>query len=128
MHRRFLFVLAALVAVLAFAGTAAAARIPGQYIVVVKSGYDGRVVARDHARYAGAEVLYTYGRALNGYAARLTRAGLATVRSTPSLRRCRRGSTAFRATARAPSRATGAGRLAPPLRSSTPGSIAHTPT
>src|SRR6266498_1926482 len=81
MHRRFLFVLAALVAVLAFAGTAAAARIPGQYIVVVKSGYDGRVVARDHARYAGAEVLYTYGRALNGYAARLTRAGLAAVRS-----------------------------------------------
>jgi subtilisin family serine protease len=81
MHRRFLFVLAALVAVLAFAGTAAGARIPGQYIVVVKSGYDGRVVARDHARYAGADVLYTYGRALNGYAARLTPTGLAAVRS-----------------------------------------------
>jgi subtilisin len=81
MHRRFLFVLAALVAVLAFAGTATAARIPGQYIVVVKSGYDGRVVARDHARHAGADILYTYGRALNGYAARLTRAGLAAVRS-----------------------------------------------
>jgi subtilisin family serine protease len=81
MHRRFLLVLAALVAALAFAGTAAAARIPGQYIVVVKSGYDGRVVARDHARHVGAEVLYTYRRALNGYAARLTRAGLAAVRS-----------------------------------------------
>ena len=81
MHRRFLFVLAALVAVFAFAGTAAGARIPGQYIVVVKSGYDGRAVARDHARYAGADVLYTYGRALNGYAARLTPTGLAAVRS-----------------------------------------------
>jgi subtilisin family serine protease len=81
MHRRFLFVLAALVAVFAFAGTAAGARIPGQYIVVVKSGYDGRVVARDHARYAGADILYTYGRALNGYAARLTPTGLAAVRS-----------------------------------------------
>jgi subtilisin len=81
MHRRFLFVLAALVAVFAFAGTAAGARIPGQYIVVVKSGYDGRVVARDHARHAGADVLYTYGRALNGYAARLTPTGLAAVRS-----------------------------------------------
>jgi subtilisin len=81
MSRRALLLLAALAAVLALAGNAFGGTISGQYIVVVKSGYDGRVVARDHARYAGAEVLYTYGRALNGYAARLTPAGLAAVRS-----------------------------------------------
>jgi subtilisin len=73
--------LALLAAVLAFAGTAVGGRIAGQYIVVVKNGYDGRVVARDHARYAGADILYTYGRALNGYSARLTPTELASVRS-----------------------------------------------
>jgi subtilisin family serine protease len=81
MSRRLLLFLAALGAVLAFTGTAWGGTISGQYIVVVKSGYDGRVVARDHARYAGADVLYTYGRALNGYAARLTPTELAAVRS-----------------------------------------------
>jgi subtilisin family serine protease len=76
-----LLVLAVFTAALGLAGTALGGRIPGQYIVVVKAGYDGRAVARDHARLAGADVLYTYRTALNGYAARLTPAGLAAVRA-----------------------------------------------
>ncbi len=81
MGTRLLLLVAVLTAALAFAGTAFAGKISGQYIVVLKSGYDGRAVARDHARSAGADVLYTYRAALNGYAARLTPAGLVAVRS-----------------------------------------------
>ena len=81
MGPRLLLVLAVFTAALGLAGTALGGRIPGQYIVVVKAGYDGRAVARDHARLAGADVLYTYRTALNGYAARLTPAGLAAVRA-----------------------------------------------
>jgi subtilisin len=81
MGSRCLLLLAVLTAALALAGAAIGGTISGQYIVVVKKGYDGRAVARDHARYAGADVLYTYGRALNGYAARLTPAELAAIRS-----------------------------------------------
>jgi subtilisin family serine protease len=81
MGHRLLFSLAVVVAVLSFAGTAFGGRITGRYIVVVKAGYDSTAVARDHARSAGADVLYTYRVALNGYSARLTPAGLAAVRS-----------------------------------------------
>jgi subtilisin len=81
MGLRVLLLLAVLTAALALAGNALAGRISGQYIVVVKAGYDGSVVARDHARSAGADVLFTYRSALNGYAARLTAAGLALVRA-----------------------------------------------
>jgi subtilisin family serine protease len=81
MGHRLLFSLAVAAAALSFAGTAFGGRIAGQYIVVVKAGYDSRAVARDHARSAGADVLYTYRVALNGYSARLTPAGLAAVRS-----------------------------------------------
>jgi subtilisin len=81
MHRHVLLVLAVLAAVLAFAGTAAGGRISGQYIVVVKSGYDARAVAHDHASSAGADVFAMYRSALNGYAARLSDQGLARVRA-----------------------------------------------
>jgi subtilisin len=79
MPSRLLVFLCALVAVLTLAGTAGARDIPGQYIVVVKSGFDGRTVAADHARWANVEVLAKYRRALNGYAARLSQAALAKV-------------------------------------------------
>jgi subtilisin len=81
MHGRFLFVLAALVAILAFAGTAAAARIPEQYIVVLKDRANARVVAAEHARTVHADVLHVYRYALNGYAARLSDRALARVRA-----------------------------------------------
>jgi subtilisin family serine protease len=81
MGLRWSFFLALVAAALVFSGAAVGGVISGQYIVVVKSGYDGRTVARDHARYAGADILYTYGRALNGYAARLTPREVAAVRS-----------------------------------------------
>jgi subtilisin len=83
MGPRLLLLLAVVTAALSFAGSAFGGRISGQYIVVVKAGYDSRAVAREHARSAGADVLYTYRAALNGYAARLTPAGLAAVRSDP---------------------------------------------
>jgi subtilisin len=79
--RRFFVLLGVLIAVLTLAGTAAARGIPGQYIVVVKSGFDGSAVAADHARSANAEVLGTYRHALNGYSARLSPSALARVRS-----------------------------------------------
>jgi subtilisin len=78
---RLLLSLAFFTAALTFAGTALGGRIAGQYIVVVKGGYDSRAVAREHARAAGADVLYTYKSALNGYTARLTPAGLRVVRA-----------------------------------------------
>jgi subtilisin family serine protease len=81
MPSRLLVVLCVLVAALALTGTAGARAIPGQYIVVVKSGFDGRVVAAEHARWADAEVLASYRYALNGYSARLSPAALAKVRS-----------------------------------------------
>jgi subtilisin len=81
MRRSLVLALAVLAAVFALSGTAAGGTIPGQYIVVVKSGFDARDVARDHARSADARVLHTYRAALNGYSARLTAAGLAEVRA-----------------------------------------------
>jgi subtilisin len=81
MRRRFLFVLAALVAILAFAGTAAAARIPDQYIVVLKDRANARAVAAEHARTVHADVLHVYRYALNGDAARLSERALARVRA-----------------------------------------------
>jgi subtilisin len=81
MPSRLLVLLCALVAVLTLAGTAGARDIPGQYIVVVKSGFDGSTVAADHERWANVEVIAKYRRALNGYAARLSQAALAKVRA-----------------------------------------------
>jgi subtilisin family serine protease len=57
--------------------------IPGQYIVVFEEGEvrDPTAVARDHAQRHGAEVLYTYQYALEGYAARIPSQRLDEVRA-----------------------------------------------
>src|SRR5438552_2909485 len=59
--------------------TANAGTIPGQYIVVLKDGVDGARVAAEHARSLGALVSHRYQYALNGYAARLSRAARAAI-------------------------------------------------
>jgi subtilisin family serine protease len=79
--RRFAVVLTTALVAFAAASGAGAATIPGQYIVVLKEGASSRGVAADHSRRAGAKVFAVYGAALNGYAARLTPAGLAAVRA-----------------------------------------------
>ena len=57
--------------------------IPGRYIVVFDEGEvrDPTAVAREHAQRHGAEVLYTYQYAIEGYAARLPEARLDEVRA-----------------------------------------------
>ena len=57
---------------------AAGEPIPGRYIVLLeegtqeeKVGSDPTLVALDHARHHGAEVLYAYRHAVRGYAARI---------------------------------------------------------
>jgi aqualysin 1 len=57
--------------------------IPGRYIVVFDEGEvkDPTAVAREHAQRYGAEVLYTYQYAIEGYAARLPEARLEEVRA-----------------------------------------------
>ena len=81
MHSRSLVVLCALGTFLAGAGGASGGKIPGQYIVVLEDNVNAGVVAAEHARYLNAEVISRYDHALKGYAARLTAAGLAAVRS-----------------------------------------------
>ena len=81
MRGRLLLFVCALAVSLVGAGSAAAGTIPGQYIVVVRSDADSGTVARAHARSANADVLHVYHRALNGYAARLSAAGLRAVRA-----------------------------------------------
>src|SRR3954470_1365187 len=65
------------------AAAGAATPIAGQYIVVLKGGEHGSAVAAEHARSAGARVLHTYDSALQGYAAKLSDAGLAKVKADP---------------------------------------------
>lgn len=57
--------------------------IPGRYIVVFDEGKvrDPTAVAREHAQRHGAEVLYTYQYAIEGYAARLPEGRLDEVRA-----------------------------------------------
>jgi subtilisin len=69
------------VIVLVAGSSASAGTIPGQYIVVAKPGVDAATLARDHTFADGAVVSHVYSRALNGYAAQLSRAGLAAVRA-----------------------------------------------
>ena len=83
MRGRLLLVVCALAVSFLWAGSAAAGTIPGQYIVVLKSDADSAAVAGAHQRSANADVLRVYRRALNGYAARLSAAGLRAVRSDP---------------------------------------------
>jgi len=61
--------------------------IPGQYIVVFDEGKvkDPTAVAREHAQGHGAEVLYTYQYALEGYAARIPAQRLDEVRNDPQV-------------------------------------------
>jgi subtilisin family serine protease len=66
---------------LALVPAASAGVIRGQYVVVLKQSVDVESVAAEHARRAGADVFHTYTRALKGYAARLSPAGLARVRA-----------------------------------------------
>jgi subtilisin len=83
MRGRLLLVVCALAVSLIGAGSASAGPIPGQYIVVLRASADSDAVAAAHGRSANAEVLHVYRRALNGYAARLSAAGLRAVRSDP---------------------------------------------
>jgi subtilisin family serine protease len=74
--------LCALIAALpATAAAESGTPIPGQYIVVLEDGADGRGVASEHARSAGAKVAHTYDAAVHGYAAQLDAAGLAKVKA-----------------------------------------------
>jgi subtilisin len=77
----------AAVAVAAFVAAPASSEPPASpYVVVLVEGANSRAAARDHARSAGAEISHVYGHALAGYAARLTPAGLAAVRSDRRVR------------------------------------------
>ena len=62
-------------------GSATARVIPGQYIVVLKDGVDGKAVAAEHARMLGAPIFFRYQHALNGYATRLAPAALAAIQA-----------------------------------------------
>jgi len=100
MKRRTTFLLATMVlALLAAAGVALAQQAPatpntsggaaqnviaGHYIVMLKQGVDDpRSVARTHARKYGADLLYIYDEALNGYAASIPTRHLDQVRNDP---------------------------------------------
>jgi subtilisin family serine protease len=81
-----LLFVAALVAAAALPGPAASGPAASPYIVVVADGASSQSVAREHARTADADVSHIYAHALRGYAARLTPAGLAAVRSDARVR------------------------------------------
>jgi len=100
MKRRTTFLLATMVvALLAAAAVALAQQAPatpntsggaaqnviaGHYIVMLKQGVDDpRSVARTHARKYGADLLYIYDEALNGYAASIPTRHLDQVRNVP---------------------------------------------
>jgi subtilisin len=61
----------------------AAKPIPDQYIVVLHDGVDASGVAAEHRRNAGAQVLDTYGAAIDGYTARLSGSELRKVEADP---------------------------------------------
>jgi subtilisin len=64
-------------------GASATKPIPDQYIVVLHDGNDAAGVASEHKRKAGAEVLDTYGAALDGYTAKLSASDLRKVEADP---------------------------------------------
>src|SRR4051794_19780874 len=84
-HRRFsLIVSLAIVAFAAAAGSAAAAAIPGRYIVVLNDSVSAPgQVAREHANRDGARVSHIYSHALKGYSATIPANRLDDVRSDP---------------------------------------------
>ncbi|MDQ3935233.1 MAG: S8 family serine peptidase [Actinomycetota bacterium] len=65
------------------AASASGKPIPGQYIVVLEDGTDVSDAASDHSRRADAEVIHTYGAAIDGYAARVSDAGLGRIKADP---------------------------------------------
>jgi subtilisin family serine protease len=68
-------------------GAGVADVVPGHYIVVMKPGASGAAKERTkrRARDRGGVIQRDYQRALNGYAAKLTAAGLAAVRADPAV-------------------------------------------
>jgi subtilisin len=77
-----LVALSALLLVFALPSAASAAKpIPDQYIVVLADGTDAKAVAAEHRRNAGAQVLDTYGAAVDGYTARLSASELRRVKA-----------------------------------------------
>src|SRR5436305_1756658 len=65
-------------------GSASAAPIPGQYIVVLKDSVTNPgAVASQHARDDRAQVSHVYSHALKGYAARIPAAALGRLQSDP---------------------------------------------
>jgi subtilisin len=81
MLKRLPLVLGVLIVVIAFAGSASAASIPGQYIVVLKDSVDTSAVADKHKDKYGIGVLHVYNHALKGYAAKFSPSALAAVKS-----------------------------------------------
>ncbi len=80
--------LAVTAGVLAFApGDARAAKIPGQYIVVLKDGTSTTtaVKSRERARTHGGDVQHVYSSALKGYSAKLDKQSLAAVKTDPNV-------------------------------------------
>ncbi|CAA9532504.1 MAG: hypothetical protein AVDCRST_MAG30-3920 [uncultured Solirubrobacteraceae bacterium] len=80
---RFLVLLAVAVAALLAAPSLASAGAPpsDQYIVVLEPGANASAVAEEHRNRHGAAVKHVYGRALNGYAARIPEGRLGALRS-----------------------------------------------
>ena len=68
-------------------GVARAAKIPGQYIVVLKSGTSTTTAtkSRERARTRGGDVQHVYNNALKGYSAKLDKDALATVKADPNV-------------------------------------------
>ena len=80
---RFLVLLAVALAALLVAPSLASAGAPpsDQYIVVLEPGENASAVAEEHRNRYGASLKHVYGRALNGYAARIPAGRLAALRS-----------------------------------------------
>src|SRR4051812_43219145 len=87
-HSRSCLMLAVSVGMLAVAPSAARAeKIPGQYIVVLKSGTSSTdaVKSRERARDRGGSVEHVYNDVLKGYSAHLDKAALAAVNADPNV-------------------------------------------
>jgi subtilisin family serine protease len=77
--RRTVLIVSVVLAALAGPGTIGAANREA-YIVVLRDGVDLQSTVQDQVRRARVDVLFTYGHALNGYAARLAPSGVAALK------------------------------------------------